>query len=147
MSSEQYREMLGDSFINGLSSSTIKQRLLERDDLTLQNAFEQACTLYRAHEQANFYGGSLSVTLTLQVNYLKMKFRKIRPQALARLCMQHLIPKFENASSAGLPTIIDLDVLLEMQIVTGVERKATLQRFACQNKRHHLPPLHLLPIV
>ena len=86
--------------------------------------------------------------LTLQVNYLKMKFWKIRPQALARLCMQHLIPKFENASTAVLPTIIHLDVLLlEMQIVTVVERKASLQRFACQNKRHHLPPLHLLPIV
>ena len=63
VSAEQYREeLLRDAFINGLSSSTIRQRLLERDDLTLQNAFEQACTLYRAHEHSNSYGGVLSVT-------------------------------------------------------------------------------------
>ena len=59
----------------------------------------------------------------------------------------NLIPKLENVSTAVLPTIIDLDVLLEMRIVTVVEKKATLQRFACQNKLHHLTPLHLLPIV
>ena len=45
-----------------IEPSTIRQRLLERDDLTLQNAFEQACTLYRAHEHSNSYGGVLSVT-------------------------------------------------------------------------------------
>ena len=57
VSAEQYREeLLRDALINGLSSFTIRQRLLERDDLTLQNAFEQACTLYRAHEHSNSYG-------------------------------------------------------------------------------------------
>ena len=63
VSAEQYREeLLRDAFINGLSSSTIRQRLLKKDDLTLQNVFEQACTLYRAHKHSNSYDGVLSVT-------------------------------------------------------------------------------------
>ena len=61
--------------------------------------------------------------LAFQVNYLKIKFQKTRLQALARLCMQHLIPKLDIASTVVLHTIIDLDVLLEVQIITVVKKK------------------------
>ena len=63
MTAEQYRkQLLRDAFVDGFSSFTIRQRLPERDDLTLQNAFEQACTLYRAHEQSNSYGDRCQFT-------------------------------------------------------------------------------------
>ena len=61
VSAEQHREDLRrDAFINGLSSSAIRQRLLEKDDLTLQIAFEHAYTLHRAYEQSSSYSGALS---------------------------------------------------------------------------------------
>ena len=61
VSAEQYGEdLLRDAFVNGLSSSAIKQHLLEKDDLTLQIAFEQAYTLHRAYEQSSSYSRALS---------------------------------------------------------------------------------------
>jgi len=41
VSAEQYREeLIRDSFINGLSSQGIRQRLLEKDDLSLEAAYD-----------------------------------------------------------------------------------------------------------
>ena len=46
MSVEQYREaLIWDSFINGLNSQDIRQRLIEKDDLSLEAAYEQAYSL------------------------------------------------------------------------------------------------------
>ena len=53
VSADRYRnELIRDSFINGISSAAIRQRLLERDDVTLQQAFELADSLERAQLQA-----------------------------------------------------------------------------------------------
>jgi len=56
VTSEEYRsEYVRDAFINGLSSSTIRQGLLENTTLTLQKAFEQARTLELAQKQSASY--------------------------------------------------------------------------------------------
>lgn len=53
----QYKEeLIRDSFINGLSSSYIRQRLLENSRLTLETAFDQANSLDRAQQNSEFYG-------------------------------------------------------------------------------------------
>ena len=81
VSAEQYREpLLGDAFINGLSSSAIRQRLLEKDDLTLQIVFEQAYTLHRAYEQSSSYSGSLSAA----TDVFRLLVALARATALAR---------------------------------------------------------------
>ena len=49
-------ELIRDSFINGLSSAAIRQRLLETEDITLQRASEMADSLERAHKQATSMG-------------------------------------------------------------------------------------------
>lgn len=57
-----YREkMTRDAFINGLSSAAIRQRLLEKDKLTLVQAFELADCLDRAKRQALSMGQPSSV--------------------------------------------------------------------------------------
>ena len=48
-------EYIRDSFINGLSSSVIRQRLLESRDLDLHRAFEQARTLELSQRQSETY--------------------------------------------------------------------------------------------
>ena len=54
-----YREdLIRDSFINGLGSAAIRQQLLERDEITLQHAYEMAESLERTHIQANTMGSS-----------------------------------------------------------------------------------------
>jgi len=54
-----YREELTrDAFINGLSSASIRQRLLERAEITLMQAFELAESLDRAQRQALSMGQS-----------------------------------------------------------------------------------------
>ncbi len=46
VSAEQYREeLIRDSFINGLLSPLIRQRLLENSTLDLKSAFDQANAL------------------------------------------------------------------------------------------------------
>ena len=51
----QYREeLIRDSFVNGISSNFIRQRLLEtNDNLSLTKAFEIADTLHRAQQQSD----------------------------------------------------------------------------------------------
>ena len=54
VSAAVYREELTrDSFINNLSSLSIRQRLLENDNLTLVQAYELADSLDRAQRQLN----------------------------------------------------------------------------------------------
>ena len=48
--------MIRDSFINGLSSPLIRQRLLKNEDLSLERAFELAETLNQAELQSNSLG-------------------------------------------------------------------------------------------
>ena len=49
VSADRYRdELIRDSFINGISSNAIRQRLLEEDQLTLQTAVNKAEILDRA---------------------------------------------------------------------------------------------------
>ena len=56
VSAVQYREeMIRDAFINGLQSNVIRQRLLERKDLTLETAFDIARSLEEAQKKAEFY--------------------------------------------------------------------------------------------
>ena len=53
VSASAYRdELTRDSFINGLASPSIRQRLLEKDGLTLTQAFELANSLDSAHRHA-----------------------------------------------------------------------------------------------
>ena len=55
-SAEVYRsEMIRDSFINGLSSSYIRQRLLESAELTLEQAHDKARTLDLAQKNSEAY--------------------------------------------------------------------------------------------
>ena len=52
----EYRsEMIRDSFINGISSNYIRQRLLENIRLTLDQAYQQARTLDTAQKHSEFY--------------------------------------------------------------------------------------------
>ena len=56
VTAEQYRwELIRDAFINGLASAAVRQRLLEREDLSLEAALEQAYCLERAQQQSSSY--------------------------------------------------------------------------------------------
>jgi len=56
VTAEQYRwEVVRDAFINGLASAAVRQRLLERADLSLEAALEQAYSLERAQQQSSSY--------------------------------------------------------------------------------------------
>jgi len=56
-------ELIRDSFINGLKSSAIRQRLLETENIPLQRASELAESLERAHKQAASMGHSTGINL------------------------------------------------------------------------------------
>lgn len=56
VSADQYRkEMIRDAFINGLSSSVIRQRLLENRELSLEDAITKASALDRAQRNSQAY--------------------------------------------------------------------------------------------
>jgi len=48
-------EMIRDSFINGINSNYIRQRLLEHATLTLDQAYQQARTLHIAQKNSEAY--------------------------------------------------------------------------------------------
>ena len=59
VTAEQYRkEYIRDAFINGLSSNHIRQRLLENNNLTLEDAYQKARTLELAQKQSASYSSS-----------------------------------------------------------------------------------------
>jgi len=67
VSTEQCRgELVRDAFINGLASAAVRQRLLERDDLTLEAAFEQAYSLERAQQQSSSYSTNVAASNVLR---------------------------------------------------------------------------------
>jgi len=56
VTAETYRsEMIRDSFINGLTSSYIRQRLLENSELSLDRAYDIARTLHTAQKNSELY--------------------------------------------------------------------------------------------
>jgi len=65
VSAAVYREELTrDSFINNLSSSSIRQRLLEKDNLTLVQAYELADSIDRAQRQSQHMNQVVGHTMT-----------------------------------------------------------------------------------
>ncbi|XP_066907466.1 uncharacterized protein [Halyomorpha halys] len=60
--SQHKDEYVRDAFINGLSSNSIRQRLLENKTLTLKEALNQAQTLEMAHKQSEQYQEKYSVS-------------------------------------------------------------------------------------
>nr|XP_039248852.1 uncharacterized protein LOC120326598 [Styela clava] len=76
VTSDQYRdELTRDAFINGLSTSSIRVRLLENEDLTLKTAFEKASMLDRAQKQSISYvhDSSMAATATKQDEQRRIK--------------------------------------------------------------------------
>lgn len=65
VSAEQYREeLIRDTFINGLLSPKIRQRLLENSTLDLKSAFDQANALDLAQKNAETYTMPTTLTAT-----------------------------------------------------------------------------------
>ena len=60
-------ELIRYSFVNDLSSASIRQRLLERDEIRLQQAFEMADNLERAYRQASIMGSASITALTASI--------------------------------------------------------------------------------
>jgi len=64
VSAEQYREeLIRDSFINGLNSQGIRLRRLEKDDLSLEAAYEQAYSVERAQKQSSVYSQPITASV------------------------------------------------------------------------------------
>ena len=62
VTAEVYRyELVGDAFINGLTSQHIRQRLLENKELTVDEAFEIARSLHMAQEYSATYAAERSL--------------------------------------------------------------------------------------
>ena len=122
VSAEQYREdLLRDAFINGLSSSAIRQRLLEKDDLALQIAFEQTYTLHRAYEQSSSYSGALSAATGI---FSDSSPNGICESSSTSPTLNATAPtKFRKCFYCGAPvTTTDRDARQEMWIVTGKKK-------------------------
>ena len=58
------QELVRDSFISGLSSAYIRQRLLENDKLTQDEAYKQAISLDQAQKNSSAYNAPLAPTGT-----------------------------------------------------------------------------------
>ena len=83
VSVEQYREdLIQDSFINGLSSSVIRQRLLEKDELSLQQTYELATALHRAQQQSSAYT-ALATSISKEPDRLSKLEESSSPQGVA----------------------------------------------------------------
>jgi len=76
-----HEELTRDGFINGLSSASIHQRLLERAEITLVQAFELAESLDRTQRQALSMGQSPTQLLSSTTFDLQRDVHGERPNA------------------------------------------------------------------
>ena len=68
VTAEEYRKKLvRDAFINGISSHVIRQRLLENSKLTVERAFQIACSLETAQQHSGAYLQHPDVTAAVKV--------------------------------------------------------------------------------
>ena len=68
VTAEEYRnELVRDAFINGISSHVIRQRLLENNELTVERAFQIACSLKTAQQHSEAYLQHPDVMATVNV--------------------------------------------------------------------------------
>ena len=66
VSADQYRqEYIRDSFINGLHSREIRQRLLENNALTMEEAFEKARAMEMAQKHSASFSGTNSISAAI----------------------------------------------------------------------------------
>ncbi|VDQ17307.1 unnamed protein product, partial [Trichobilharzia regenti] len=65
---ENRNESLRDSFISGIQSSMILQRLLEKRTLTFQAAYDQARALEMAHQQSQSYNNLVTPCASISLH-------------------------------------------------------------------------------
>ena len=122
---EQYRtEMVRDSFINGKVSLTIRQRLLETEDLNLERAYNLALALNRAQEHSLQYHhstGSIAVAATKKATSIESN-----EEVFPFLEQQHLPDSTSSANKRKLAV-----------------NSAVKQCFFCGEKFHPRPHVQL----
>ncbi|VDQ10656.1 unnamed protein product, partial [Trichobilharzia regenti] len=65
---EHRKESLRDSFISGIQSSVIRQRLLGQRTLTFQAAYDQARVLEMAHQQSQSYNNPVTPCASISLH-------------------------------------------------------------------------------
>ena len=67
VTAEQYKnQYIRDAFISGITSSHIRQRLLENNTLSLDEAFQQARALEQAQTQSVSYENSINAAINTE---------------------------------------------------------------------------------
>ena len=141
-------EMVRDTFINGIISSSIRQRLLENRELTLRDAVMQANTLELAQQNSLAY--DVLDNLTRHVAAVTEKVQLVSKSQLqddkSQLAsVQPRKSKEKNASFVVLPFMIARIALLEALFVIIVRRKDILQECVKADSEHLPVYLQLFP--
>ena len=143
VTAQQYREeLVRDSFINGLSSAVIQQRLLENDKLSVDRAYELADNLDRAYQHAV----SLNTSQTPSAGYQAATAIPLERSTLTNQSSERFKDKSEiftastkkkfsaNATSAAVQcTLVEQCVLLKMLYAMDVVSKVTTLKFVVRS--------------
>lgn len=123
VSADEHRdEFIRDSFISGLISSQIRQRLLENNTPTLENALDSARVLEMAQFHFHLDRSMLLLLLTeTKTNLKNLQKIQIRQQRLL------LLP---NATFLDMIITFVVRVQLKIPTVMHVARKVILQKSA-----------------
>lgn len=97
VSAEEHKEeAVRDSFIRGLNSSSIRTRLLEQDDLTLQQALKTAVSLEKAQEFSSTYLSTDIGAHSVRVKEPEYQNTSVSPRSKSTPCSS-ICPKLPNA--------------------------------------------------
>ena len=149
VTAQVYREkMVRDAFINGIISSSIRQRLLENRELTLRDAVRQANTLQLAQQNSLAY--DVPDNLTRHVAAVTEKDQLVSKSQIEEKKSQLAFVqprkfKEKNASFVVLSFIIARPALLEALFVIIVRRKDIMQECVKADSQHLPVYLQLFP--
>jgi len=124
VSAQEYtKEMIRDTFKNGLASPSIRQRLLEQEDFNLQKAYDVTLSFSSVQKQANKYV-NLEQTLVVvkNVDEILNENTEISNPEVAAATTKVIM---KNFFVVGLFTLV-FDVPQNKLIVTRVEKRSFL---------------------
>ena len=133
VTAEAYRkEMIRDAFINGMLSGSIRQRLLENRELSLEDAVSQANALELAQRNSQAYG--VSVESGAQVMTVAEK-QENSTLATVQYCKSSKSQEEKSCFFVAVfRCIIECTVQLKMFSVSSAGKRVTLREYVKANR-------------
>ena len=122
---EHKNESVLQSFVSGLEDNYIRQRILENDVVTLEDALKCADILKRAKVNAGKYESSETFKSTVAQSVKKKQYQTLLLRTKMRLIMLPPCPNLLNLKSIDFQNVITVEIFMRLYVVQFMEKRVS----------------------